>query len=276
MRCATARALATGVLLWSVAAAQADIFRPSKEDQVKLGTDAAAKVRKSEKLLPDDHPRVRLLRSAAQRILDAIPADQRKKEIWKFSFDVIDKKEVNAFAFPGGPIFFFNGLIDKLETEDQLAGVLAHEMTHVRNQHWASAYADNMKRRLGITAILTIFNAGSSAFDIAGVADDLLVGLPYSRKHESEADRVGLDLMVRAGYNPEGLEFVMRMFASEGGRPWEFVSSHPDPNNRSKAIAKWIKESGKTFPPSTPLSPEVRKKADGQGVKQPAATKKDG
>lgn len=276
MRRATARVFTAGVLLFGVASAQGDIFRPSKEDQVKLGTEAAAKVRKTEKLLPDDHPRVVLLRKAAQRILDAIPADQRRKEIWKFSFDVIDKKEVNAFAFPGGPIFFFNGLIDKLETEDQLAGVLAHEITHTRNQHWASAYADNMKRRLGIVAILTIINAGSTAFDIAGVADDLLVGLPYSRRHESEADRVGLELMVKAGYNPEGLEFVMRMFASEGGRPWEFVSSHPDPNNRSKAIAKWIKESGKTFPPSTPLPPEVRQKADGLGKKLPPPTKKDG
>ncbi|MEJ5171131.1 MAG: M48 family metalloprotease, partial [Fimbriimonadales bacterium] len=114
--------------LWAAGSlpARADLFRPSKEDQVKLGQRAAGELRKKEKVLPDDDPRVALLRRIAGRIVDQLPEADRKT--WKFSFDVIESKDVNAFALPGGPVFFYTGLLSKLGTEDQVAAVLAHEV----------------------------------------------------------------------------------------------------------------------------------------------------
>ena len=265
MRFATATLCLAGLAL--AAAPSADIFRPSKEDQVKLGQRASESIRKEEKILPDTHPRVLFLRRVANKVLDAIPAKEREKEIWKFSFDVIDSKDVNAFARPGGPIYFFNGLIDKMETEDQLAGVLAHEITHIRNQHWASSYADTMKRRMGLTLVLTLLNANDTMFSVAGVADELIFNLPYSRKHETESDRVGFDLVVKAGYNPRGLADMMRVFAKEGGKTPEFVSTHPEPGKRADAIERRAGELKVAVPEQRPLPANVRQSANGQGVK---------
>ena len=235
-------------------AASADPFRPSIKDQIELGRRAAEQVRKEEKVLGDADPRVKEIRRIGQKLVAQIPADERKKKPFEYTFDVVDSKEINAFAFPGGPVFFYTGLLDRFTTEDQVAGVLAHEITHSRNQHWASAYADNQKRQLGITAVLMIFGAGNTAFDVAAVADTLLFTLPYSRKHESESDRVGLDMMIKAGYNPNEMAEGFRILekASKGsGKTEEWMSTHPDTGKRINAIEQMVKEKGGNWPAPT-------------------------
>lgn len=240
-------------LLGGAESARADMFRPSKDEQVQLGQRAAGELRKKEKVLPENDPHVVLLRRVAARILKQLPEADLKP--WKFSFDVIDSKEVNAFALPGGPVFFYTGLLKKLGTEDQVAAVLAHEVVHAVRQHWASAYADNQKRKLGLTALLMIFRADRAAFDVAGVADDLLFTLPYSRKHETEADMVGYDLMTAAGFNPQGMVDVFEILrkATSGGKPPEFLSTHPDDAARIRRIQERIKKDSRTFQPQVPL-----------------------
>lgn len=209
-------------------------FKPTKNDQIRLGREAAAEVRRKERVLPSSDERVRLMREVAGKLLATI---DRGKEPWQYSFDVIDNKQVNAFAFPGGPIFFYTGLLDRIKTEDQLAGVLAHEITHIRNEHWASAYNDNQKRRLGLTVLLMLFKANRTTFDLAGALDTLLVGLPYSRRHETEADDRGFDMMIKAGYNPEGMVDVFRILASAGGSKGpEWLSTHPNDANRIRRL----------------------------------------
>ncbi|MBS1707896.1 MAG: M48 family metalloprotease [Armatimonadetes bacterium] len=252
------RVVTTLLLVGTAALALADPFRPSISDQIKLGKEAAEQVRKKEKVLPDTDGRVKELRRLGKMLVDLIPAKEKKDRPFVYSFDVVESKEVNAFALPGGPIFFYTGLLDKLKNEDEVVGILGHEMTHIRNQHWASAYADNMKRQLGIVAILTIVKANNDIFNMAGAADTVFGSLPYSRKHESEADTVGFDLMVQAGYNPQGMADVFTMLGkvSKGGGP-EFLNTHPDSANRVKAIEKRIKDSGKTFPPERPRKPEA-------------------
>lgn len=232
--------------------AHADWLKPGKKDQIKLGQRAADDVRKHEKVLPDKDQRVVLLRRVAGRLMAALPPDQLKD--WQFSFDIVDSKEVNAFALPGGPVFFYTGLVDKLKTEDELAGVLAHEMTHVTREHWASAYADNTKRQLGIGIVLTIIGANKTAFDIASVSDDLLFGLPYSRRHETEADEKGFDTMVKAGYNPEGMARVFEMLQGTGGsKSPEWASTHPDDKRRVQRIRDKAAKSGQKYPDLRPL-----------------------
>ncbi|MEQ1932646.1 MAG: M48 family metalloprotease, partial [Fimbriimonadaceae bacterium] len=122
----------------SLGVAHADMFKPSKAEQVKLGQQAALEIRKKEKILPATDPRVIMLRRIGERLLKSV---DDSKEPWKYSFDVVDSKEINAFALPGGPVFFFTGLLNKMKTEDELAGILGHELAHTRREHWAYAYA---------------------------------------------------------------------------------------------------------------------------------------
>ena len=233
------------------ASVHADPFKPSVKQQIELGQKAADQVRKREKVLKDSDERVRFLRRVASKLMAAMP--EKERQTWQFSFDVIDSKEVNAFALPGGPTFFYTGLLDKLKTEDELAGILGHELVHTRNQHWASAYADNQKRRLGITAILTILRAKDIVWDLASIGDDLIFGLPYSRRHETDADMIGLKNMVDAGYNPAGMANVFRMLSQQGGKPPEFLSTHPEDKNRVKKIEDEAAKMNRTFPPLKPL-----------------------
>jgi beta-barrel assembly-enhancing protease len=177
------------------------------------------------------------------------------KDPWQYSFDVIDNKQVNAFALPGGPVFFFTGLLDRLSTEDQLAGVLAHELTHVRREHWAYAYRDSQQRALGINLLLIFTRANSNVAGLASIANDVLFELPFSRKHETEADEQGMDVMIKAGYNPDGIKEVFQILskASGGGKPPEFLSTHPDDKNRVKKLGERIEKLNRTFPPQKPL-----------------------
>lgn len=233
-------------------AAQADPFKPGKKQQVQLGQRAADTIRKDEKILPDRDPRVVTLRRVAARLMAAYKPEELKD--WQFSFDVVESKELNAYALPGGPIFFYTGLLDKLKTEDELAGILGHEMIHVTNQHWASAYADNSKRKLGLGVLLTIFKVSDTAADILNIADDMILSLPYSRKHETESDDRGLDIMVNAGYNPAGMANVFRLLqAQSGSKPPEWISTHPDDKNRIKRIEERAKKLNKNFPAMRPL-----------------------
>ncbi len=231
----------------------ADPFKPGVADQIKIGKEAAARIHKQEKVLPDSDSRVREVRRVGKLLVSLIPAKEKKDQPFEFTFDVIESKDINAFALPGGPIFIYSALLDKLKTEDELAGILGHELTHIRHQHWASAYADNTKRQLGLLAVLVLIKANDSIQSLAGAADTVFGSLPYSRKQESEADSVGYDLMVEAGYNPQGMADVFTLLGklTGNGGP-EFLKDHPDNANRVKAVEKRIKESGKTFPPQRP------------------------
>lgn len=239
--------LAPASLLLVLSTAHAIDLRPSIKDQIKIGKDAAAQIRKEEKILPSSDPRVVLLRKLGKELVEKIPESERKKRPFEYSFDVIESKEINAFALPGGPIFFYTGIIDKMTSVDQLAGVLAHEIIHVRNQHWASQYADTQKRQLGILAILTLVGANSTWYDVAGIVDTGAFLLPYSRKHESESDKVGYDLMLASGYNPQGMADVFRMLSGgkKGSEMDQMMSTHPDALRRTEAIEKRLKSEKK-------------------------------
>ncbi|QYK54025.1 MAG: M48 family metalloprotease [Fimbriimonadaceae bacterium] len=234
--------------------ASADPFRPSVRQQIDLGKEAAAQVRKEEKILPDSDPRVKELRRLGAMLVSQIPDKEKKDKPFEYTFDVIDSKEINAFALPGGPIFFYTGLLDKMKTEDEVIGILGHELTHIRNQHWASQYADNMKRKVGILVVLTILQANSDILNATDMLDSILVGLPYSRKHETESDNVGYDMMTNAGYNPRGMIDVFKIIIAEskGSKPPEILNSHPDTEKRIQSLEQRIKADKRKFPAMRP------------------------
>lgn len=247
----TFRAVIVGILSVTLGATVwADPFMKGKDEQIKLGLQVATELRKKEKVLPETDPRVQLLRRLATKLL----ATYDSKETWKWSFDVIESKQVNAFALPGGPTFFYTGLIDKLKTEDELIGVLGHEMTHVRREHWARANAAQTKRELLLGALLIGTRANDTVSSFAGLYDNVTT-LQFSRGDESQADKGGFDAMVKAGFNPEGMAQVFRMLAAEqkGGAPPEFLSDHPSDKHRIDRIEKMIKDLKIVFPAQIPL-----------------------
>jgi predicted Zn-dependent protease len=131
---------------------------------------------------------------------------------------------------------------------------MGHEMTHVFKEHWAKQYADTQKRELGLGILLTILHA-NSAFQNLGSVVDVIEATKYSRSEESQADEGGFDKMVSAGYNPQGLADVFRMFDREklGGQQIAFLSDHPSDKSRIDRIEKMIKDAHRTFPKERPL-----------------------
>lgn len=260
MRLTMNSVLASAMAFFIASAANAQLFKPSKPDQVKAGKEYAAKIRKENKVLPDSDPRVKLLREIGRRFLDARTPDEKKKEVWEYSFDVIESKEVNAFAIPGGPVFFFTGLIDKLTTVDEIAGVMGHELTHVRREHWASAVNSAQEKDAGILIIGSIFKMNRSTLSAIELVKQYGWDLGNSRGQEKEADQYGFDFDLKAGYNPQGMINVFEMFRKmkgSGSNP-EFLSTHPDDKNRIAALTKRLddyRKSGKggPIPAMTPL-----------------------
>jgi len=151
-------------------AAEAQFAKPGIDQQIKLGKQAAKDIRAHEKILPPSDTRVQTLRRVALRILATFTdAD----EPWEYSFDVIDSKEINAFALPGGSTFFFTGLMDRLKTEDELAGVLGHELTHVRKEHWAHAYRDQMNRNVLMTVGAVVLRPSRDVLNAADMTANI-------------------------------------------------------------------------------------------------------
>ena len=247
--------MATPLLLTPQMAHAGGLFAaPSPADQKKVGDQAAQDTLKKYREVFDG--RARHFNDIGQRLVAALPAQDRRT--WDFRFHVLDSKEVNAFALPGGPMFMFTGLYEKLTTDDALAGVTGHEMTHVRKQHWANAYAKQQERGLAIGALLSIFKVGQAGQTLAGLADNA-ISLKFSRGEEDQADAGGLDNMVAAGYNPQGMiqlfQTLERVSGGGGGMP-AFLSDHPLTSDRIKHTQQRIAQMGqqRNFPSLTPLN----------------------
>ncbi len=167
---------------------------------------------------------------------------------YPFQFHVLDAPDtVNALALPGGQVFITSGLLRRLEEEAQLAGVLGHEVGHVVARHGAEHLA---RRQLGAALVNAIGIAASedpqSARQTALIAQAVnqVINLKYSREDELESDRLGFQFMTAAGYNPQGLVGLMEILesAQSSGRPPEFLSTHPYPDNRIARLQELIEQ----------------------------------
>ncbi|MER3496708.1 MAG: hypothetical protein C4320_08040, partial [Armatimonadota bacterium] len=243
----TSMLAATTLLFLNGGMASSDPFKPGKQEQVKLGQQASDQIRKKERILPASDMRVQTLRRVGERLLSNVDL---RNEPWKFTFDVIESKDVNAFALPGGPVFFYTGILDRMRSEDELAGVLGHEMTHVFREHWAYSMRDAQKKDIGIT-LGSLFGIRTDVLRGAALLSSI-TDLSFSRSHETQADETGFAILVRAGYNPEGMVTVFKMLQSLGGKQPEFLSSHPDPGNRVKRLQSFITKTPRAFPALTP------------------------
>jgi predicted Zn-dependent protease len=172
------------------------------------------------------------------------------KSPYKFSFHLLaDPRTVNAFALPGGPIFITEGLLRRLESEAELAGVLGHEIGHVIARHSSERLA---KQQL-TQGLLNALIVGSGDYTTAQIGQVVgsMINMSYGRDDELEADGLGVRIMAEGGYDPRALIRVMEVLAkaSGGSRQPEFFSTHPAPENRAERIRQEI---AKRFPDGVP------------------------
>jgi metalloendopeptidase OMA1, mitochondrial len=203
----------------------------SNAEEVALGEAAFREVTGTGN--PIDDSRLRLVQRVGERIAAAAGRDD-----FRWEFIVLGSDEANAFALPGGKVAFYSGILPYCRDEDGVAAVMAHEVAHVLARHGAERLSQARLFEYGGIAISAVFSGGSpvvqkSVLGAYGTGGKLGVLLPFSRKHEAEADEIGLVLMAKAGYDPNGaLDFWHRLLVGREERTSEILSSHPSGEER--------------------------------------------
>jgi beta-barrel assembly-enhancing protease len=213
----------------------------SPAEDVKLGREAAAEVAKQMPMLNDDRVDSYVER-VGERLVGSIPAEFQHNE-FRYTFDVVNLREINAFALPGGPMFAHRGMLEKARSEGEVAGVLAHEISHVALRHGtaqASAATPYEIGQIG-SAILGAIIGGRTG-QVVSQGGQFAFGtafLKYSRAYEKQADILGAQIMARAGYDPRDMASMFKTIEQEGGggAP-EWMSNHPNPGNRAEYITR--------------------------------------
>lgn len=237
--------IATWGLLVVLAWAQGPTtFRPgfnlfSKEQDVQVGQETAAQVRKQMTMVKDPFLN-QYVSNVGKRLANA---QEAKDSGFPFTFEVVADPSINAFALPGGPMFINTGLLKVVDNEAQLAGVMGHEMSHVILRHGTSQATKS--QMIQLPAVLGSKMAGGS---MMGQLAQLGIGLgansvllKFSRGAESQADLLGSHLMAESGYDPVQMaKFFEKLSAGGGQRAPEFFSDHPNPGNREVAIQKEV------------------------------------
>jgi predicted Zn-dependent protease len=263
------------------ALAQTEVRMPKNkykiQDDVKIGNEYSQKV-ESEFPMIEQRASSEYLEDVGNRLVAAIPSEFRHSE-FDYRFKIVNASDINAFALPGGPMYVNRGMIEAARNEGEMAGVMAHEISNPLNQI------------LGIGAILGGAILGGQTGAQLGAMFAAGYFLRYSREYENQADILGARILANAGYDPRDLANMFKTIneQSQGGRAPEWLSSHPDPENRYETInreasmlrvsdnpIKYTREFGRTkeylqsLPPAKTMA-EIQKNTE-QGGNQGAET----
>ena len=229
----------------------AQLDQMAAQSYTKLRSDAAQKG-----ALNTDPVMTQRVRTIASRIEPQTKVFRADAPGWKWEVNVISSDELNAFCMPGGKIAFYSGLIRQLNlSDDEIAIVMGHEISHALREHSREQVSQAMAAQglLGVGSAL--LGLGEASAYAANTAYEALIATRFSRLDEAEADRIGLELTARAGYNPRaGLTLWGKMLkaTSSGGRPPEFLSTHPAETARIQQIEALL-------PTVTPLYEQARR-----------------
>jgi Zn-dependent protease with chaperone function len=216
------------------------------EQEIQAGQEAAAQTNKQYPILPDSNPVTQYVQQLGRKLAQHAPGEK-----WPYSFHVVNQKEINAFAVPGGPLYVNVGTIQAADNEAQLAGVMAHEISHIVQRHSTRAATKQYKAQVGL-GILGAILGGSVGGQLAAAGISFAAGsyfLKNSRQAEKEADLLGTDIMYDAGYDPIQLPTFFEKIQAEGSQGPQFLSDHPDPGNRIEYVRNEIQ----TLPPKPNL-----------------------
>ena len=185
---------------------------------------------------PDQLARVRAI---ARRLIAATPVFRNDATSWSWDTNVIESDQINAWAMPGGKIAVYSGIIEKLAlTDDELAAIMGHEIAHVLREHGRERASRSGTASLALEVLGTLSGAAPTTQQLANAATEIAFNLPNSRLQEREADRIGVELAARAGYNPAAAVSLWKKMALASGsnRAPQFLSTHPSPESRTEDL----------------------------------------
>jgi Zn-dependent protease with chaperone function len=205
---------------------------------VQLGQQAASEVERQMPLLNDSEVQSYVER-VGRRLSESIPAQFQHPE-FRYSFKVVNARDINAFALPGGFTYVNRGLIEAARNEGEMAGVIAHEISHVALRHGTAQAAKAQKYQTGAAVVGILGAILGGVGNVAGQVGQMGIGayfLKFSREYEKQADLLGAQVMANAGYDPHDLANMFRTLEQQsgGGGP-QWMSSHPNPGNRFEYI----------------------------------------
>jgi predicted Zn-dependent protease len=216
------------------------------EEQVEQGAQVAYeqeldKARKQGALNtnPETYKRVQTI---SQRLIPHVTAFRPDAAQWKWEINVQDSDDVNAYCMPGGKIMVYTGLIEKLQATDaELAAVIGHEIAHALREHSRERLSRAYAEQLALAGIAFATGASQTTMQLASQISAITFQLPHSREQEAEADRMGLELMARAGYDPSAAVTLWQKMGKVGGSaPPEFLSTHPSSESRIRDLQATI------------------------------------
>ena len=210
------------------------------KQEIALGQKAEQQVYKQMKVLPDTSPITQYVQQVGAKLTAYAPGYK-----WPYRFHVVDSKQINAFALPGGEVFVNTGTIAAAENESQLAGVMAHEISHVVQRHSTCNLTKQRKANVGWGLVGMLAGVlpgigGVLAQEGVGMMQNMSY-LQMSRTDEKQADLLGVEILYNAGYNPRGLmqmfQIIEKKYGSGGA---QFLSDHPNPGNRVQYVDREI------------------------------------
>ena len=245
---------------------RSQLLMTSVSQEMQLGAQAYSQVKTDPKLRQSQDPReIEPVKRVAARIIEAAKRSKYAEMAQQFQWEVIvikDDKTMNAFALPGGKIAVYTGIFPVARTEAGLAAVLGHEVVHALARHGA----ERMSQGQLTNAALQVAGAAAGAAGGGGMMSQAAMAalgagaqvgvlLPFSRKHESEADYIGILLAADAGYDPrESVSLWERMAQlSQGGGPSEFLSTHPSNETRIDQLKEWMPEAMRIYQSRQPM-----------------------
>lgn len=254
---------------------RSQLLMTSVDQEMQMGAQAYSQVKNDPKMHQSQDPReIEPVRRVAARIVEAAKRSKYAEMANQFQWEVTvikDDKTANAFALPGGKMAVYTGIFPMAKTEAGLAAVMGHEVVHALARHGAERMSQGQLTNAGLQVVGAAAGAaggggmlGQATMAALGVGAQVGVLLPFSRKHESEADYVGILLAADAGYDPrESIALWERMGQmSGGGAPAEFMSTHPSHETRIAQLKKWMPEAMVIYQTKSPvpaaLLPPVR------------------
>jgi predicted Zn-dependent protease len=196
-------------------------------DQVLAAADKKGQVNQDPVLLER-------IRRVSQRLIPQTGVFRADAPGWDWQVNLISSKDLNAWVMPGGKIAFYTGLIERLKlTDDEIAAIMGHEIAHALREHGRERASQAMAQGLALSIIGAVAGVSRSGMDLTQLVLNVTLNLPNSREHETEADRIGVELAARAGYDPRAAVNVWeKMAQAADGQPPEILSTHPAPATR--------------------------------------------
>lgn len=188
-----------------------------------------------------DREEVERVRAVARRLIPVTGNFRPDAPAWKWEVNVLSSKELNAWCMAGGKIAFYSGIIERLDlTDDEIAAIMGHEISHALREHARERASQAMVTNIGVSVLGAALGVGRAGTDLIGNVAKVSFELPNSREHETEADRMGVELAARAGFDPRAAISLWQKMAkvSNGAQP-QWLSTHPSNETRQRDLSEY-------------------------------------